>query len=37
MSQGLRDSNYITDQFGSQGASALSKSNANGTESSWRN
>ena len=32
-----RDSCYITDQSGSQGASALSKSNTNGTESFWWN
>ena len=36
-SRGLGDSGYITDQSGSQGASAVSKSNADGTESSWRN
>ncbi len=36
-SPGLGDSGYITDQFGSQGASAVSKSNADGTESSGRN
>ncbi len=37
MSRGLGDSGYITDQSGSQGASAVSKSNADDTESSWRN
>ncbi len=36
-SRSLRDLGYITDQSGSQGASAVSKSNADGTESSWRN
>ncbi len=33
-SRGLGDSGYITDQSGSQGAFAVSKSNADGTESS---
>ncbi len=36
-SQGLGDSGYITDEFGSQCDSDVSKSNADGTESSWRN
>ena len=36
-SWGLEDLGYITDQSGSQGAFAVSKSNANGIESSWRN
>ena len=31
---GLRDLGYITDQSGSQGASAMSKSNVDGMESS---
>ena len=35
-SQGLGDSGYIMDQSGSQGASAVRKSNADGTESFWR-
>ena len=36
-SQGLRDSGYIIDQFGSQGAFVVSKSNVDNTESFWRN
>ena len=36
-SWGLEDLGYITDQSGSQGASSVSKSNADGTESSRRN
>ncbi len=36
-SLGLKDSGYITDQSGSQGASAVSKSNSDGTENSWQN
>ncbi len=36
-SRGLGDSGYITDQSGSQGASAVSKTNPDGTECSWRN
>ena len=36
-SRGLKDSSYITDQSGSQKTSDVSKSNANGTENSWRN
>ena len=36
-SQGLGDLGYITDQYGSQDAFAMSKSNADGMESFWRN
>lgn len=37
ISWGLGDSGYITDQFGSQGAFTVNKSNTNSTESSWQN
>ena len=33
----LRDSSYITNHSASQGVFAVSKSNANNTEGSWRN
>ena len=37
ISRGLGDLGYITNQYGSQGASIVSKSNANGTKNSWQN